>query len=149
MNPDSIIVKCNSCGTKNRIPKDRLHDRPICGRCRTSLPASRIYDRPIIITDPTFQNEILSFPGSVLVNFWAPWCSTCRMIAPVLTELARKYGDRVKIATLNVDENPLTASKYNILSLPTMLLVKNGQIINRLVGGYPREEIEKQLATIL
>ena len=149
MNPDSIILKCNQCGTKNRIPRNRLHDRPICGKCRTPISVSKIYDRPIIITDQTFHNEIISFSGPVLVDCWAPWCSACSMISPVLAELAKKYAGRVKIAKLNVDQNPITASQYAIQSLPTILVFKNGQVINRLAGAYPREEIEKQVLAII
>jgi len=149
MNPDSLLVKCNHCGTKNRIPKNRLHDHPICGRCRSPLPPPIIHDRPIIVTDQTFHNEIIMSLGPVLMDCWAPWCSTCSKMTPILIALAGKYAGRVKIAKLNVDQNPITASKYHIQSVPTLLFFKNGQIINRLAGGYPKEEIEKQLLGIL
>ena len=149
MKPESFLVKCNHCGTKNRIPGNRLQDRPICGRCRSPLPPVSIYDRPVIVTDQTFHNEILLSPGPVLVDCWAPWCSICGMITPVLVGLAKKYAGRAKIAKLNVDENQLTSSKYHIQSVPTLLFFKNGQMVNRLTGGYPGDEIEKQLLAIM
>ena len=149
MSQDSIIIRCNNCGTKNRIPKDRLNDFPVCGRCHTPLSRGRIYDRPVDITDQTFNGEIISFPGPVLVDCWAPWCGPCQMMAPMLEQLAKDYAGRVKIAKLNVDENPLTASQYHILSIPTMLLFKNGQMVKPLIGALPKGEIEKHLVSIL
>ena len=149
MNTDSIIIKCNSCGTKNRIPKTRLNDNPICGKCRIPLSIGMIYDRPVDVTDQTFKDEVISFPGPVLVDCWAPWCGPCQMITPVLEQLAREDASRIKIAKLNVDENPVTASQYNVQSIPTMLLFKSGKNINRLVGALPKGDIEKHLLSII
>lgn len=149
MKLDSFLVKCNHCGTKNRIPGNRLQDRPICGSCRSPLPPVSIYDRPVIVTDQTFHSEILLSPGPVIVDCWAPWCSTCGMITPTLVALAKKYAGRAKIAKLNVDENQATSSKYNIQSVPTLLFFKNGQMVNRLTGGHPIDEIEKQLLAVM
>jgi thioredoxin 2 len=149
MKPENFLVKCNHCGAKNRIPGNRLRDRPICGKCRSPLPPLSIYDRPLIVTDQTFHGEILMSPGPMLVYCWAPWCSTCSMITPVLAGLAKKYAGRAKIAKLNVDENRVTSSAYHIQSVPTLLFFKNGQLINRLLGGYASDEIEKQLLAIM
>ncbi len=149
MKTDSIIMQCASCGTKNRIPRGRLKDRPICGRCKKPLAAGTFYDHPVTVTDSTFNQEVLSYPGAVLVDCWAPWCGPCRMVAPVLDQLASEYAGRIKIAKLNVDENPLTASKYGIQSIPTMLIFKGGKQVNRLVGALPKAEIEQHLRTLL
>lgn len=149
MNPNSIIIRCNKCGTKNRIPESRLNDRPVCGKCRTPLSSNSIYDHPVVTTDQTFKDEIISYPGPVLLDCWAPWCGPCRMIAPVLEQLAKEYAGRVKIAKLNVDENRVTASQYSIQSIPTMLLFKNGKELNRLVGALSKDEIERQLLSII
>ena len=83
------------------------------------------------------------------MDCWAPWCGPCKMVAPVLEQLASEYAGRLKIAKLNVDENPATASKYGIQSIPTMLLFKNGSHVNSLVGALPKNEIERHLGTIL
>lgn len=149
MNTDTTIVRCSQCGTKNRVPIRRLHDRPICGKCKTPLSAQSSYDSPVDVTDKTFRDEILSFSGPVLMDCWAPWCGPCRMVAPVLNQLAADYAGRIKIAKLNVDENPITASQYAIQSIPTMLLFKNGQQVNKLVGALPKEEIERHLISLL
>ena len=149
MDQDSVIIRCTDCGTKNRILKNRLQDRPICGKCRKPLAPGAYHDRPVTITDNTFHKEVLSHPGAVLVDCWAPWCGPCRMVAPVLDQLASEYAGRVKIAKLNVDENPLTASQYAIQSIPSLLLFKDGKKVNQLVGALPKGDIEHHLQSVL
>jgi len=149
MNQDSIILRCNQCGTKNRIPKNRLGDRPVCGKCREPLSAEAADSHPIDITDSTFQQEVLSHPGPVLLDCWAPWCGPCRMVAPVLDQLASEYAGRVKIAKLNVDENPATASRFGVQSIPTMLFFKNGQQVDKVIGALPKSEIERHLKSLV
>jgi len=149
VNQDSVIVRCANCGMKNRVPKSRLHDRPICGKCGRPLASGIFHDRPVTVTDNTFRQEVLSYPGPVLVDCWAPWCSPCHMVAPILEQLASEYGGRVKVAKLNVDENPQKASQYAIQSIPTLLLFKDGRLANRLVGALPKGEIERHLLSLL
>jgi thioredoxin 2 len=149
MRTQTIIVRCRECGTKNRIPNDRLHEGPVCGKCKTPLSVPSISDHPVDVADRTFRDEVLSFRGIVLVDCWAPWCGPCRMVAPVLDQLASQYAGRIKIAKLNVDENPITSSQYAIQSIPTLLLFKNGQQVNKLVGALPKNEIERHLAPFL
>jgi thioredoxin 2 len=146
MNEENIIMKCDKCGAKNRIPKKRLQEGPLCGKCRAPLKA---HTAPVTVTDQTFSQEVLSYPGAVLVDCWAPWCGPCRMVAPVLDQLASEYAGRIKIAKLNVDENPMTSSRYGIQSIPTMLLFKNGNQIDKLVGALPKQEIVRHLTQIV
>jgi thioredoxin 2 len=146
---DTIFLKCTTCGAKNRVPKDRLGERPVCGKCGAPLPVGAVHDTPVTTSDSTFDSEVISYPGPVLVDAWAPWCGPCRMVGPILDQLAREYAGQVKIAKLNVDENPGVASRYGIRSIPTMLFFKNGQIVNTLVGVLPRQEIERQLRALL
>jgi thioredoxin 2 len=146
---DEMIIRCLDCGTKNRMPENRLNDRPLCGKCGATLVVTGDQGRPIDVTDDTFSREVLSSPGSVLVDCWAPWCDPCRMVAPILDELAAKYAGGVRIAKLNVDENPQTASHYNVRSIPTMLLFKDGNLVNSLVGALPKETIEQHILTIM
>jgi len=149
MDQDSIIIRCGHCGTKNRVPKVRLNQGPVCGKCRLPLSVGQGLDKPVDITDNTFDSEVLSAAGPVLVDCWAPWCGPCRMVGPALEQLAREYAGRVKIAKLNVDENPQTASRYSIRSIPTMLLFNRGEMVNSVVGALPKQEIERHLQTLL
>lgn len=149
MNTDSIIIRCTKCGAKNRIPKTRLNDRPICGRCHSRLPKGRVFDSPVIVSDKTFNDEIVSSPIPVLLDCWAPWCGPCRTIGPIIDQLAKKFAGKVKFAKLNVDENPATSTKYNIMSIPTMLLFKDGKMVNSLVGALPKAEIENHLRSLI
>ena len=145
MTPDSVILRCKQCGAKNRVPKQRLNDRPICGKCRAPLPPDPIFDQPVVVTDQTFQQEVLDFSGPVLLDCWAPWCGPCQMVAPLLIQLAKEFAGRAKIAKLNVDQNPITAGRYHVMSIPTILLFKNGQLINSIAGALSKDEMDRHL----
>ena len=149
MNTDSIIIRCTKCGAKNRIPKNRLNDRPVCGRCHSRLPEGRDFNSPVIVSDKIFNDEIISSPVPVLLDCWAPWCGPCRTIGPIIDQLAKEFAGKVKFAKLNVDENSATSTKYNIMSIPTMLLFKDGKVVNSLVGALPKAEIENHLRLLI
>ena len=148
MNDNSLILACSKCKAKNRVPVSRIDESPKCGKCRKVLPME-ILSRPVNVSDNTFDHEVLASTLPVLVDCWAPWCGPCRAVGPVLDELAVKYRARLKIAKLNVDENPGIGARYSISSVPTMFLVKNGRIIDTLVGALPKEQLESQIARIL
>ncbi len=97
------------------------------------------------VTDSSFEQEVLANDLPVLVDFWAPWCGPCRLVAPVVDELATQYSGQVKVVKLNTDDNPGIASQYDIRSIPTLMLFKAGEVIDRLVGAVPK----KTLATTL
>jgi thioredoxin 1 len=102
-------------------------------------------DIPMVdkVTDATFDNDVINAGGPVVVDFWAEWCGPCRMIAPALEEISKSLGDKVKIVKLNVDENPGTAAKYGIMSIPTLMLFKDGQLASRQVGAAPKQKLEQ------
>jgi thioredoxin 1 len=94
-------------------------------------------------TDATFEADVLKASGPVVVDFWAEWCGPCRMIAPALEEISNSLSGKVKIVKLNVDENPGIASKYGIMSIPTLMLFKDGQLASRQVGAAPKQKLEQ------
>jgi thioredoxin 1 len=94
------------------------------------------------VSDATFESEVLKATNPVVVDFWAEWCGPCRMIAPALEEIAGSLNGKVKIVKLNVDENPKTAAKYGIQSIPTLLMFKNGQMASRQIGALPKQKLE-------
>jgi thioredoxin 2 len=146
---DEMIIRCLRCGAKNRMPENRVHDRPLCGACKTPLVICNAPAYPVEVNDQNFSREVLGESCSVLVDCWAPWCGPCKTMEPVMEDLASKYGGGVKVAKLNVDENPLTASQYAIRSIPTLLFFRGGVVVQRLVGAQSKEAVEEQLlATI-
>ena len=100
------------------------------------------------VTDTNFQAEVIESETPVLVDFWAPWCGPCRVVAPVLEEIAGERQD-LRIVKLNVDENQHTAAKYEVLSIPTMILFKNGAVAKKVIGAYPKRKLEAELEPAL
>ncbi len=99
------------------------------------------------VSDATFEAEVLKSASPVVVDFWAEWCGPCRMIAPALEEIAGSMGEKVKIVKLNVDENPHVAQKYGIMSIPTLMIFKNGEMAARQVGAAPKQKLEQWINT--
>ena len=99
------------------------------------------------VTDATFKAEVLENSKPVIVDFWAEWCGPCRMIAPALDEIAGAMGDKVKIVKLNVDESPKTASKYGVMSIPTLMVFKGGEMASRQVGAAPKAKLQQWISS--
>ena len=149
------VVACGNCGAKNRVDEGKLATSEArCGRCGEKLIAvasgSEQEAKPVIITDQTFERDVLQTRGRpVLVDCWAPWCGPCRMVGPIMDQLAAESAGRYRIAKLNVDDNQHTASRFNISSIPTMLIFKDGKLIDRLIGAQPKQTIAERLQVAL
>ena len=149
------IQVCSNCGAKNRVDDSAANNlQPVCGRCGEELTVGAtgaVTNKPQVVTDASFANDVVSASAShtVLVDCWAAWCGPCRMIAPVLDELAAESRGRYKIAKLNVDENPQTAAQFNIRSIPTLLIFKNGKVVDQVVGVVPKQAIAARLSAQL
>ena len=147
------VISCSNCGAKNRVePARAAEGQAKCGRCGTPLDTSKVTDqgnsaKPLVVTDEAFERDVLR-AGSVpvLVDCWAPWCGPCRMIGPIMDQLAAESNGRYRIAKLNVDENPRIASQFQIHSIPTMLIFRDGKLVDRLVGAQPKQAIAGRLA---
>ena len=141
---DPQLIRCPTCGATNRVPQEKIAQGldPVCGRCKTPLSVS---NKPVTVTDATFAAEVERSPLPVLLDMWAPWCGPCQMLAPVLEELATELAGRVRVGKLNVDENPRTASRFSVRGIPTLLVLRAGREIDRIVGVQPKAEIERRL----
>lgn len=100
------------------------------------------------LTDATFDDEVGKAPTPMIVDFWAPWCGPCRMVGPIIDEIAQEYGDKVCIGKLNVDENPGVASKFGIMSIPTIMLFKDGQPDKKIIGARSKADFEREFELV-
>ncbi|MCD6445865.1 thioredoxin [Candidatus Bathyarchaeota archaeon] len=104
----------------------------------------KVINKPVKVTDNDFGNFVKSHP-LVVIDCWAPWCGPCRYVAPVIEELARDYAGKIVFGKLNVDENPVTATAYGIMSIPTLLVFKDGKLVDRIIGAMPRQLLEPRI----
>jgi thioredoxin len=143
-----MIVTCPNCGAKNRVDEQAaLTQHPLCGRCGQNLPSADAGLSPLEITDSTFE-QVLSAAGDkpVLIDFWAAWCPPCRLLAPTIEQLAAEATGRYLVGKLDTDANQATAARFNITGIPTMLIFKRGQLIDRIVGLAPKQAIAAKIA---
>lgn len=147
--PETTIVQCTHCGAKNRIFTVLINENPRCGKCHEPLKTIPYYNYVVETTDRTFDHEVLSSPGPVLLEFYSNSCPHCHTLTPILNQMASDYAGRAKIAKLNIERSPMTASRYDVMSTPTIIFFKEGREVNKLLGAVPKNEIETRLKYIL
>ncbi len=134
----STILGCPSCGTKNRVgPIPR--GTPRCSRCKAALPW-------VVPADESSFAAESEASVPVLVDFWAPWCGPCRMVEPVLAELASERAGSLKVIKVNVDESPQLAARFQAMSIPLLVILLAGREVDRVIGAVPKAQVEKRLA---
>jgi thioredoxin 2 len=133
----SEVIRCPACGQANRVPDLGEGKTAVCGKCKAPLTGDA---HPVTVTDAGFQ-ALIGDGRATIVDFWAPWCGPCRMIAPLLEEIAAEQRD-VRIAKLNVDENPRTAAAFHVQGIPLLVFFKDGVERGRVVGAVPRGQLD-------
>ena len=141
---NSFIVSCNNCGTKNRIPADKQHLGPKCGSCETSIDMGQ-NAVPVELDDSTFVPFISNATKPVMVDFFSPKCGPCRMLSPVIDNMARQFAGRVIIAKMDTTKNANIPAQFRIRGVPTLIFFKNGEKMDQLAGAIPEETLAQKL----
>lgn len=138
---ESRITPCPACGVKNRVPV-ASKGRPQCASCKGALPWL------VDASDATLAGA-LDTSTLVLLDLWAPWCGPCRMVAPVLESLAKQFAGKVKVVKVNVDDNPVAAQRFNARSIPLLVLLRNGETVDTVVGAQPEPALKARIQQLL
>jgi thioredoxin 2 len=142
------LVRCPACGAQNRVDSQKARDlAPVCGQCGSALPRAASVV-PVHVTAATFEREVERATVPVLVDLWAPWCAPCRAIAPALDAIAQEMAGRVRVAKVNVDENPDIAERLGVQGIPTLVVFKDGREVDRMVGALPKHAIVSRLEAV-
>ena len=135
----SAYIRCRSCGALNHVPAHRLMERPHCGKCKNLL---EFPTRPVEATEGTFGREVFQWPGVVVVEFWSARCGACALIQPFLENLAHRMAGLVKVVKVNIERELSLANRFQIRSTPTLLVYRNGKLIDELYGALPEHEMQ-------
>ena len=146
----SYLFRCPDCLTKNRIPADKVGIGARCGKCGMGLNTKDLFlVQPILVTDGNFEQMVIKSPLPVLLECWAGWCSACALISPVIETLSRDWKGRIRVGKLNVEANPLLTARYDLRSLPTLLVFDGGRLRDTLFGALPKHHIAQRMTAFL
>ena len=137
-----VTVACPFCGTLNRVDLTRLADRPRCAECKRPI----LLDRPIAVSDASFERSVAEAEVPVLVDFYADWCGPCKVMAPVLDEVAQQRAGHLLVLKLDTERNPVTPQRFGIRGIPTVILFRNGREAARQTGAVPKAALERMIA---
>ena len=142
MTERSALIRCSSCRAINRVPAHKIGDRPKCGRCKSflSFPFG-----PVVVTDANFPAEIADWPGNALVFFWAPWCHHCPGVMISVKDIARERAGMLKLGLINVEQEKMLAGRFGVLSVPKLVLFRNGAIVNEIDGAVGKRDLDAWL----
>ncbi len=145
-----FVLRCPGCGAKNRIPASKIDSAPRCGRCAAPLPTGELrIAQPVAVSDADFEERVLKSPLPVLLFAWAPWCPSCRAAAPEIDRLAARMRGRLRVAKVNVEANPQTASRLGVLSVPFLFVFDRGELQESIPGALAAEELALRLSAYL
>ena len=140
-------MRCSECGTKNKIPANKIEAGAKCGKCGSLLKTGELFEpQPVMVTDGNFDGKVLKSPLPVLLFAWAPWCTTCVSVAPIIDEFASEAKGKVRVGKVNVENNPMLASKFNILSVPFLFIFDNGQMKESMPGALQKHDIMMKMS---
>lgn len=147
---ESYIFRCTKCRTRNRIPSWKINAGAKCGKCGAVLDTEALFvAQPLMVSETNFDQQVLGSPLPVLLFAWAPWCPTCRTAMPVIDDFAKDAKGKIRVGKVNVDSSPAISSKYNILSVPQILIFDNGRLQETMPGGLQKHEIMMKMARYL
>jgi thioredoxin 2 len=144
---DVYRLRCVACGAKNRVPASRLDAGAKCGKCGSALKTGDLFaPQPLMVSDANFEDQVLKSPLPVLMFAWAPWCSTCGAVAPVVDQFASESKGKVRVAKVNVDSSPALANRFNIMSVPFLFIFDNGEMRESMPGTLQKHELMMKMA---
>lgn len=146
----TFLFRCVTCGTRNRIPSNKIDAGAKCGKCGKILETEELFvPQPLMVSESNFDQQVLGAPLPVLLFAWAPWCPTCRSAMPMIDDFAKNVKAKIRVGKLNVDSSQAIASKYNILSVPQILVFDNGRLQETMPGALQKHEVMMKMAHYL
>jgi len=138
----AMITLCPHCGTLNRVPEDKLHNNPTCGKCKKPL----FTGEPVEMNTELFVKALQKSDQPLVVDFWASWCGPCKMFAPTFARVASQFEPRARFVKINTETNPQLATQFGIRSIPTIAIFKNGQMVDQIAGALPPQQFAQWVA---